>query len=203
MTPTTVQTANRHGISPADILPMDAYAKIRAERRCLIAEAKANRRVAVGPDATFYFESHATMLHQIHEMLFVEKGGADQIAGEIAAYDPLVPKGANLSATFMIEIEDPVRRLATLMRLGGIEETVTLTFAGETVKAVAHDDAERTTEDGKTSSVHFFSFPFGAAQIAKFRKPGTEAVLAIRHPNYAHMAILSEATRAELAKDFD
>ena len=203
MTPTTAQSANRHGISPADILPMDAYAKIRAERRRLIARAKTDRRVAVGPDATFYFESFATMLHQIHEMLFVEKGGAAQIADEIAAYDPLVPKGANLSATFMIEIDDPVRRLATLKRLGGIEETVTLSFAGETVKAVAHDDAERTTEDGKTSSVHFFSFPFGTAEIAKFRKPGTEAVLAIRHPNYAHMAILTEATRAELARDFD
>jgi hypothetical protein len=196
-------TPNPHAISPADILPMADYAKVRAERRALIARAKANRRVAVGPDATFYFENYATMLHQVHEMLFVEKGGADQIAGEIAAYDPLVPKGANLSATFMIEIEDPVRRLATLKQLGGIEETITLSFAGETVKAVPHDDAERTTEDGKTSSVHFFSFPFGAVEIAKFRKPGTEVVLALRHPNYAHMAILSEATRAELAKDFD
>jgi hypothetical protein len=202
MTPTATP-ANRHSILPADILPMADYAKVRAERRRQIAMAKAGRRVAVGPDATFYFENYATMLHQIHEMLFVEKGGADQIPGEIAAYDPLVPKGANLSATFMIEIEDPVRRLATLKRLGGIEETVTLSFAGETVKALAHDDAERTTEDGKTSSVHFFAFPFGAAQIEKFRKPGTEVVLAIRHPNYAHMAILPEATRAELARDFD
>ena len=196
-------SANRHGITPADIMPMDAYAKIRAERRRQIGQAKAHRRVAVGPDATFYFESHATMLHQVHEMLFVEKGGAAQVADEIAAYDPLVPKGANLSATFMIEIEDPVRRLATLQQLGGIENTVTLTFAGATVKAVPHDDAERTTADGKTSSVHFFSFPFDPAQIEKFKRPGTDAVLAIRHPNYAHMAIVPEATRGELAKDFD
>jgi hypothetical protein len=196
-------TPTPHAISPADIMPMAEYAKVRAERRRLMARAKADRRVPVGPDATFYFENYATMLHQVHEMLFVEKGGADQVPGEIAAYDPLVPKGANLSATFMIEIEDPARRLAALMKLGGIEETIALSFAGETVKAVPHDDAERTTEDGKTSSVHFFSFPFGAAQIEKFRKPGTEVVLAIRHPNYAHMAILPEATRAELAKDFD
>ena len=150
-----------------------------------------------------YFESFETMLHQVHEMLYVEKGGAEQLAGEIAAYDPLVPKGANLSATFMIEIEDPNRRLAVLQTLGGIENTVTLSFAGETVKAVAHDDAERTTPDGKTSSVHFFSFPFTAGQIEKFRQPGTEVVLAVRHANYAHMAILSEATRADLARDFD
>lgn len=196
-------TPNPHSISPADVMPMAEYAKVRAERRRLIAKAKADRRVAVGPDATFYFESYATMLHQVHEMVFVEKGGAEQIPGEIAAYDPLVPKGANLSATFMIEIEDPARRLAMLNQLGGIEETIALAFAGETVKAVPHDDAERTTEDGKTSSVHFFSFPFTPGQIEKFRKAGTEAVLAIRHPKYAHMAILPEATRAALAKDFD
>jgi hypothetical protein len=196
-------TANPCTISPADILPMADYAKVRAERRRLIARAKDVRRVSVGPDTTFYFENYATMLHQVHEMLFVEKGGADQIPGEIAAYDPLVPKGANLSATFMIEIEDPVRRLAVLKTLAGIENTIALAFAGETVKAVAHDDAERTTEDGKTSSVHFFAFPFTKTQIEKFRQARTEVVLAVRHPHYAHMAILSEATRAELAKDFD
>ncbi len=194
---------NPHTISPADIMPMAEYAKVRAERRRLMAKAKADRRVAVGPDATFYFENYATMLHKVHEMLFVEKGGVGQIPDEIAAYDPLVPKGANLSATFMIEIEDPARRLAQLKKLGGIEETIALSFDGETVKAVPHDDAERTTEDGKTSSVHFFAFPFTPGQIAKFRKPGAEIVLAIRHPHYSHMAILPEATRAELAKDFD
>lgn len=195
-------TSPKHAISPADILPMDAYGKIRAERRRVMSAMKKTRRVAVGPDATFYFESFETMLHQVHEMLFIEKGGAAQLADEIAAYDPLVPKGHNLSATFMIEIEDPARRLATLKTLGGIENTVTLSFAGETVKAVPHDDAERTTEDGKTSSVHFFSFPFTAARIEKFKTPGAEAVLAIRHAHYAHMAILPEATRAELARDF-
>ncbi len=193
----------KHAITPADVLPMDAYGRIRAERRLAVSEAKKSRRVPVGPDATFYFESFETMLYQVHEMLYVEKGGAEQMAGEIAAYDPLVPKGRNLSATFMIEIEDPARRLATLKTLGGIEETVSLSFAGETVKAIALDDAERTTEDGKTSSVHFFSFPFAPAQIEKFREPGTEIVLAVRHPHYAHMAILPEATRAELARDFD
>lgn len=196
-------TPPKHALSPADILPMEAYGKIRAERRRTMAAARKTRRVAVGPDATFYFESFETMLHQVHEMLFIEKGGAAQLADEITAYDPLVPKGANLSATFMIEIEDPARRLATLKTLGGIEETVTLAFAGETVKAVPHDDAERTTEDGKTSSVHFFAFPFAPAQAAKFKTPGTEVVLAVRHPNYAHMAILPEAARAELARDLD
>jgi len=193
----------KHAITPADIMPMEAYGKIRAERRKALSAIKADRRVSVGPDATFYFESFETMLHQVQEMLYIEKGGDAQLADEIAAYDPLVPKGRNLSATFMIEIADPDRRLAVLKTLGGIEETVTLSFAGETVKGVPSDDAERTTEDGKTSSVHFFSFPFTPAQIGKFKQPGTEAVLAVRHPNYAHMAILREAVRSALTKDFD
>jgi hypothetical protein len=199
----TVMSPAKHSISPADVMPMEAYGKVRAERRRALSQIKADRRVAVGPDATFYFENYDTMLHQVHEMLYVERGGDEQLAGEIAAYDPLVPKGRNLSATFMIEIADPDRRLATLKTLGGIEDTVTLSFAGETIKAAPHDDAERTTEDGKTSSVHFFSFPFSDAQIGKFKTPGTEVVLAIRHPNYAHMAVLREAARASLAQDFD
>jgi hypothetical protein len=164
---------------------------------------KKNRRVAVGPDATFYFENRDTMWHQIHEMLFIEKGGESQIEDELRAYNPLIPKGRNLSATFMIEVEDAARRERVLATLGGIEETVRLSFAGETVNAVPEGDQERTTADGKASSVHFLLFPFTPAQIAKFRAPGTQVMLAVNHPNYGHIAILPEAVRAELAKDFD
>ena len=39
-----------------------------------VAELKARRRIEVGPFATFYFESYDTMLHQVHEMLAIEKG---------------------------------------------------------------------------------------------------------------------------------
>lgn len=193
----------KHEITPADIMPIAEYARERAERRRAITAMKQNRRVAVGPDATFYFENRATMWHQIHEMLYIEKGGADQIADELRAYNPLIPKGRNLSATFMIEIEDSVRRARVLKTLGGIEETVTLAFAGETVKAVPEGDEERTTPEGKTSSVHFLLFPFTAGQIATFRAPGTQVMLAVGHANYGHIAILPEAVRAELAKDFD
>jgi hypothetical protein len=193
----------KHEITPADIMPVAEYARERAERRRAITEMKKNRRVPVGPDATFYFENRATMWHQIHEMLYIEKGGADQIADELRAYNPLIPKGRNLSATFMIEIEDAQRRERVLKTLGGIEETVTFAFAGETVNAVPEGDGERTTPEGKTSSVHFLLFPFTPAQIATFRTPGTQVMLAVNHPNYGHIAVLPEAVRAELAKDFD
>lgn len=193
----------KHEITRADVMPAAEYAKIRVERRRRMTEFKRDRRVSVGPDATFYFENFDTMLHQIHEMLYIEKGGEAQIGDELAAYNPLVPKGQNLAATFMIEIEDPGRRARELARLGGIEDTVRLSFAGEIVKGVPDSDQERTTDEGKTSSVHFLIFSFTPAQIAKFRAPGTRVQLEVAHSNYGHIAVLSEATRASLARDFD
>ena len=193
----------KHKIEHADIMASEAYARERADRRRRITEAKRDRRAGVGPDATFYFESYDTMWHQVHEMLHIEKGGEAQIADELHAYNPLIPQGNELVATLMFEIDDPVRRAAFLARLGGIEETVTMSFAGETISAVAEADVDRTTAEGKASSVHFLHFPFTPAQIAKFREPGVKAMLGIDHPAYGHMAVLPAAVKDTLAKDFD
>jgi hypothetical protein len=189
-------------ITRADILPMQEYAKVRDERRRRIAELKKNRRVHVGPDVTFYFENFETMLHQVHEMLAVEKGGEAQIEDELRAYNPLIPNGRELVATMMIEIDDPRRRDRVLRELGGIENTVALTVAGETIAAVPERDVERTTKDGKTSSVHFFKFPFSDAQAEAFREDGARVVLALSHPDYGHMAALPEVVQTTLAQDF-
>lgn len=193
----------KHKIEHADIMAPEAYARERADRRRRITEAKRDRRVGVGPDATFYFESYDTMWHQVHEMLHIEKGGEAQIADELHAYNPLIPQGNELVATLMFEIDDPVRRAAFLARLGGVEETVTMSFAGETIAAVAEADVDRTTAEGKASSVHFLHFPFTPAQIAKFREAGVKATLGIDHPAYGHMAVLPAAVKDTLAKDFD
>ena len=190
-------------ITEADILPLPEYMKVRAERRSAMTALKKNRRLEVGPFATFYFESFDTMLHQVQEMLYIEKGGAAQVPDELAAYNPLIPDGRELTATVMLEIDDPVRRTRVLASLGGIEHTMFIRFAGETVKGVAEDDQERTRADGKASSVHFVHFPFTAEQVAKFRTSGTEVVVGFTHENYGHMALMSEAVRTALAKDFD
>ncbi len=190
-------------ITRADIMPIDGYAKTRRQRRQAMMELKKNRRLAVGPDATFSFECYETMWHQIHEMLYIEKGGEDQIADELAAYNPLVPKGDNLVATLMFEIDDPDRRARVLGQLGGVEDTVTLSFDGETVHAVPEGDVERSTAAGRASSVHFLRFPFTRAQIEKFVKPETEVILGIGHGKYGQMARMPEAVRAALATDFD
>ena len=195
--------SNKHSITAADILPSAVYALARADWRKKMTALKRLRRVQVGPFVTFYFESYDTMWHQIQEMLFIEKGGAAQIPDELDAYNPLVPNGHELTATFMIEIDDPIRRKNVLARLGGIEETVFITIGDQTVKAAAEADQDRTREDGKASAVQFVHFPFTRAQIDAFRAPGAQVILGLNHPNYSHMAVISEAIRAELARDFD
>lgn len=184
-------------------MPMADYAQVRKERRAAMTALKKDRRLAVGPDATAYFENYDTMWHQIHEMLFIEQGGEAQIEDELRAYNPLIPKGSELVATLMFEIDDPARRQRVLGALGGVEETVTLEFAGEVVRAAAETDVDRTTADGKASSIQFLHFPFTPAQAAKFKVPGTRAVLAIGHPQYGHMAVVPEKTRIALAGDLD
>ena len=190
-------------IETSSILSLADYAKVRGERRKQMAEFKKNRRLEVGPFATFYFESYETMLHQVHEMLFIEKGGAAQIPDELAAYNPLIPQGSELVATVMFEIDDPIRRTRVLATLGGVEHKAFIRVGGETIRSVAEDDQERTREDGKASSVQFVHFAFTPAQVAAFKQPGAEVVLGFSHRNYGHMAAMAENIRAELAGDFD
>lgn len=192
----------KHDLIAADLLPMEEYAKQRSEVRRHISAMKRNRRAEVGPYVTFYFENFATMWFQVQEMLHIEKGGEAQVPDELAAYNPLIPKGNELVATFMIEVDDPARRRRILAELGGIEETAFLKIGDDTIRSVAERDQDRTTEEGKASSVQFVHFPFSPAQIAAFSKPGAEVVLGLSHPKYAHMTVLSENVRAELAKDF-
>jgi len=161
---------------------------------------KKNRRVEVGPFATFTFENYQTMWLQVHEMLRIEKGGKEQIAGELEAYNPLIPQGCELIATLMLEIEDAARRDKVLRTLGDIEESAFLDLGGERIKARPTEYEDRTTPDGKTSSVHWLRFVFTPAQIEKFKT--NEAVLGFAHPNYGHMAVIPTQVRAELAKDF-
>ena len=195
--------SSKRALTEADILPAAEYARNRTEWRRKIGARKRNRRVEIGPHVTFYFECWDTMWLQVQEMVYIEKGGAEQIPGELDAYNPLIPNGSELTATFMIEIDDPIRRKRVLDRLGGIENTAFIRVGGETIKGEAEADQDRTREDGKASSVQFIHFPFTKAQIEAFRQPGAEVVLGFKHPNYGHMMTLPEAVRQALSADFE
>ena len=189
-------------IETSAIMPLSEYVKLRAERRRQISEIKKDRRLEVGPFATFYFESYETMLHQVHEMLFIEKGGPAQIPDELAAYNPLIPQGSELVATVMFEIDDPIRRAHVLATLGGVEHKAFLRVGDDTIRGVSEEDQERTRQDGKASSVQFMRFPFTPAEIAAFRSGAGDVVVGFEHPNYGHMAVMPQAVRRTLAGDF-
>jgi hypothetical protein len=195
-------SALKREITRADILSIDAYARERKALRESVVAAKRLRRVAVGPYATFYFENYQTMWHQVHEMLFIEKGGDAQIADELAAFNPLIPQGRELVATMMIEIDDPVRRAAVLNSLGHIERHIYFDVAGKRLPAASETEVERTKDDGKTSSVHFLRFAFDTASLAAFKAPGARVLLGIDHASYGHMAVLADDVRAALGEDF-
>lgn len=190
-------------IAREDILPMEEYAAVRKQKAREITELKRSRRMAVGPDATFYFESFDTMWRQIHEMLFIERGGEAQVEDELLAYNPLIPQGDELVATLMFEIDDRARRQRVLGSMGGVEETVELRLGEEVIPGRAETDVDRSTAEGKASSVHFLHFPFTPGQIQRFRDDSVQVVLAITHPHYAHMAVMPDNVRQALAEDFD
>lgn len=190
-------------ITRDDIMSIEQYGRERPERRRQLIAVKKHRRMEVGPVCTFYFENFETMWNQVHEMLYIEKGGEAQIADELAAYNPLIPKRAELVATIMFEIDDPLRRKNFLQRLGGVEETAFIKIGDMTVNGVPEDDVDRTSADGKASSVQFIHFPFTEAQADAFKTPGAQVVLGFGHDEYSHMAVMPEAVRAALADDFE
>ena len=195
-------SASERKITPADILTDSEYAARRSELRAKIIAAKKNRRMEVGPFATFYFENYDTMWLQVMEMLRIEKGGAEQLQGELETYNPLIGQGRELIATMMLEIEDQRARDRSLLTLGGIEDTVYLQIGADRIGATPTEYGDRTTPDGKTSSVHWVRFVFTPEQIARFREGGERVLIGIAHANYGHMAVMGEAVRTELAKDF-
>jgi hypothetical protein len=195
--------AAKREITLGDIMAPADYAAKRRELKSEISAKKRDRRVAVGPDATFYFESYDTMWHQVHEMLHIEKGGRDQIPDELAAYNPLIPNGHELVATVMFEIADPGRRARVLGGLGGVEETFSITVSGQKIAGIPEEDVDRTNAAGKASSVQFVHFPFSPDQIEAFRSGEGNVIVAVGHENYAHMAVMPAPVRTALAADFD
>jgi hypothetical protein len=195
---TTMQKITRD-----DIIDLQAYTAERKAHKARQREIKRHRRVDVGPFVSFYFENRDTMWHQIQEMLYIEKGGEEQLADELDAYNPLIPEGRDLRATMMIEIEDPARRDAMLRKLGWIDEKIVMHVGDRAIPAEPLQDAERNTPDGKTSSVHFLVFRFDDAAVAAFRDKAVKVSLGIEHKSYGHSAAIAGDTREALAADFD
>ena len=190
-------------IQKEDIMPLDIYTSQRKELRKKIVDFKKNRRIPLGPYATFYFESYETMLAQVQEMLYIEKGGDEQLIDELSAYNPLVPNGKELTATLMFEIDNPVSRAAFLGKVGGIEEKVYMKVDGDLIKALPEKDVDRTSAEGKASSVQFIHFKFDEEQIKKFKSNSSIIEVGIDHNEYSHSTKLNDITVKSLSADFN
>ena len=189
-------------ITPADILPLDQYELIRADKKAEAIARKRLTRLSVGPNATALFENWDSMWLQIQEMLRIEKGGDEQLVDELAAYDPMVPKGRELTVTLFFEIVDEVRRDAFLRKIGGVENHVAIQLGDHLIRARPEGDTERTrASDNKASAVHFFHFDFSPEAIAAWKSGEGMALLVIDHPNYGHAAVIAPESRAFLARE--
>ena len=189
-------------LNRADLLTLEAYHDQRADMRRAVLVHKVNRKVYIGAHAGLYFEDRLTVQYQIQEMLRVERIFASAaIEEELETYNPLIPDGDNLKATFMLEYEDVAERQVALSQLRGVEHRVWLAVPGHArVFGIADEDLARADEN-KTSAVHFLRFQLDAAAIAAF-KHGAAVKLGIDHAAYQAEVVLSAATRAALAADF-
>ena len=190
-------------ITRDDLMSLEVYAEKRGEFRERVLEHKKHRQVALGPNATLYFEDRLTLLYQIQEMLRIEKVfEADGINEELEAYNPLVPNGRNFKATFMIEYPDPLVRAAQLEKMVGIEDLVWMQVGEfDRIWAIADEDLERSTAE-KTSAVHFPRFDV-SDEMARALKDGSELRAGVQHPVYHYDLTVDGETRASLLNDLD
>ena len=190
-------------IQKSDLLAPDVYEKNRRQMRKELVEFKKDRRVPLGPYATFHFECYETMLAQVQEMLHIEKGGDEQLNDELTAYNPLIPNGKELVSTLMFEIDNPVIRATFLGKLGGVEENVFIKIDNDIIYGKPEIDVDRTSAEGKASSVQFIHFEFDQNQISKFKGNNVSIELGIDHKEYSHSTKLSESTIKALSSDFN
>ena len=194
---------NQRIIQKSDLLAPDVYEKNRRHMRKELVEFKKDRRVPLGPYATFYFECYETMLAQVQEMLHIEKGGDEQLNDELTAYNPLIPNGKELVSTLMFEIDNPVIRTTFLGKLGGVEENVFFKIDNDVIYGKPEIDVDRTSAEGKASSVQFIHFEFNQNQISKFKGNNVSIELGIDHKEYSHSTKLSENIIKALSNDFN
>lgn len=196
----TLMPRDRRTITRDDIMSLEDYELIRKDKRQESILAKKYARLAIGPHATITFETWDSMWLQIQEMLRIERGGNEQLVDELAAYNPMVPNGRELTATMMFEIENPERRDAFLRTIGGVEDHIFLVIGSHRIAAVPEQDVERTSAAGKASAVHFLHFPLDDAALAAWSDPAAQVMVQITHPNYGHAALLGADTRNYLTR---
>jgi Protein of unknown function (DUF3501) len=191
-------------LAPADLLPLERYARERPAFRARVLTHKRDRQVAVGPNVTWLFEDRLTIQYQVQEMLRAERiFEPEGIAAELESYNPLIPDGRNWKVTLLIEFPEEQQRRRELSKLRGIEDRCWIQVSGhERIFAIADEDLERENEE-KTSAVHFLRFELSEPMVAGLRA-GAEVTVGVDHDQYRHtVGSVAAATRRSLAADLD
>ena len=191
-------------ISISDLMSIAAYNEQRPAIRQAMMEHKKTRRLPLGPNAMLHFEDYMVMRYQVLELIRAEKiSGEEELLEELGAYNPLIPDGKNLKATFMLEYPDEAERKIRLGQLIGIEELISIQIEGfDPVYPIANEDLPRSTDE-KTSAVHFLRFEFSDEMIAA-AKQGASWTLRSEHQNYQYSSdSIPDEIRNSLVRDFD
>lgn len=189
-------------LTRADLWKLEDYSRERSAFRAKVIAHRKNRTIHLGAHLTLIFEDRLTVQYQVQEMLRIERiFEAAAIDEELAAYNPLIPDGANLKATLLIEYDDVEMRKRELEKLRGIEDDIALRVGDARVLAIADEDLDRSNET-KTSAVHFLRFELAPAMVAAARAQAPLG-LSVDHPHYSANVALEGAARAALLADLD
>jgi len=188
-------------LTAQDIHGKTEYEALRPAFRRKIMQLKNRRRVLVGDHCAVHFECRDTMHYQVQEMLRAEDSWSrpGALEDELEAYNPLIPRAGELSATIMFEYETPEERAEILPKLIGIDKHVWLQV-GDAEPVLATFDRGQIDERG-VSSVQYIKWHLDAERVAAMQREGTVLRVRIDHPAYAAQSVLAEETRKELLSD--
>jgi hypothetical protein len=186
-----------------DLWSLEQYSTERPDFRQQVMAYKKDRQVTIADSARFCFEDLTTIRYQIQEILRVEKiFESAEIQEELDSYNPLIPDGKNLKATFMLEYSDIDERKIMLQKLKGVERQVWMQVDDlPKIVPICDEDLERETEE-KTSSVHFMRFEFSDLAIQALRDGGILTLGIDNDLLQPNMIVIEDPVTSTLIKDF-
>jgi len=174
-----------------------AYEAMRGDERRRIAELKRFRRVHLGHALALVFENRDTIRSTIEEALRSERiDDPEQVAGEVAAFNTVVPAPGELAAALFLEVADPADLSAAALRLDGVERTVFLEVAGTRVRGVP----EAVFPPGEVALAHYLRFQLEPEQRDAIRS-GSALLAGTDHPACDVAVVLDDEQRRAIAAD--
>lgn len=180
-----------------DVRVGGAYDLARGEERHRIAEVMRSRRIHLGEHLALVFENRDSIRSALEEALRTERiDDPERVAGEIAAFNAVVPEPGQLAAVLFLEVADPADLTAAGAQLDGVEHNVCIEVAGTRVRGVP----EAVSPPGESVPAHLLRFRLEPDQRAAILA-GSAIAIATDHPSLAVTIPLDEEQRRAVASD--